>query len=50
LGRASTLRAEINIRKIETPSLKYKIHDNIKIILVGNLDGENEGKSKVYYL
>ena len=55
LGRASAPAAEVSLREVETPSLKRNIHDNVRTILAGNLDGgnldgENEGKAKVYYL
>ena len=54
MGRVFTLVAEVSLREVETPSLKRNIYDNIRVILVGNLDGgnldvENEGKTKVYY-
>ena len=49
----------MSLREVETPSLKPSIYINIRIIMVGNLDGgnldggnldgENEGKTKVYY-
>ena len=60
LGRASPSAAEVNPREIETPSSKRKIHDNVRPMLAGNLDGgnldggnldgENEGKAKVHHL
>ena len=55
LGMVSALAAEVSLREVEAPSLKRNIHDNARIILVGNLnggnlDGENEGKAKVYHL
>lgn len=45
---------KINLKKIETPLLKRNIHDNIKVILIGNLNeenlnGENKNKVKIYY-
>lgn len=54
MGRASILIAEVSLRKIETSLLKRNIHDNMRVILVENLNkenmnGENEGKVKVYY-
>ena len=36
-------------REVETPSLKRNIHDNVRVMLIGNLDDESEGKAKVYY-
>ena len=55
LGRASAPAAEVSPREVETPSSKRNIHDNVRIILAGNLDGgnldgENEGKAKVHHL
>ena len=51
----SVLLAEVSLREIETLSLKRNIYNNMRIILVGNLDGgnldnENESKVKVYHL
>ena len=45
----------MSLREIETPSSKRNIHDNVRIILIENLneenlDDENEGKAKVYHL
>lgn len=39
----------MNLKEIETSSLKRNIHDNVRVILAGNLDDENESKAKVYY-
>ena len=44
----------MSLRKIETSSLKRNIHDNIRAILIENLDkenlnGENQSKVKVHY-
>ena len=55
LGRVSTPAAEVSPREVETPSSKRNIHDNVRKILAGNLDGgnldrENEGKAKVHHL
>lgn len=55
MGRASFSAAEVRLREIETPSLKRNIYDNVRTILIGNLDeenlyGENEGKVKVHHL
>ena len=55
LGRASAPAAEVSPREVETPSSKRNIHDNVRTILAGNLDGgnldgENEGKAKVHHL
>ena len=55
LGRASAPAAEVSPREVETPSSKRNIHDNVRKILAGNLDGgnlddENEGKAKVHHL
>ena len=55
MRRAFILVAEVSSREVETPSLKRNIYDNMRKILAGNLnggnlDGENEGKAKVYYL
>ena len=54
LGRASAPAAEVSLREIETPSSKRNIHDNVRAMLAGNLDGgsldgENEGKAKVHH-
>ena len=55
LGRVSAPAAEVSPREVETPSSKRNIHDNVRKILAGNLDGgnldrENEGKAKVHHL
>ena len=55
LRRASAPAAEMSPREVETPSSKRNIHDNVRTILTGNLDGgnldgENEGKAKVHHL
>lgn len=49
------LVAKVSLREIKTPSLKRNIYDNIRKILIENLDKENlnrenENKVKVYYL
>ena len=54
LGRASAPAAEVDPREIETSSSKRNIHDNVREMLAGNLDGgsldgENEGKAKVHH-
>ena len=55
LGKVSAPAAEVSPREVETPSSKRSIHDNVRKILAGNLDGgnldgENEGKAKVHHL
>lgn len=45
---------KVNLREIETPLSKRNIHENIRIILIENLDeenldDENENKVKVYH-
>ena len=55
LGRASPSGAEVSPREVQTPSSKRNIHDNVRTILAGNLDGgnlygKNEGKAKVHHL
>ena len=54
LGKTSASAAEVSLREVEIPSSKRNIHDNVRAILVGNLnggnlDGENEGKAKVHH-
>ena len=54
LGRESAPAAEVSPREVETPSSKRNIHDNVRAMLAGkldggNLDGENEGKAKVHH-
>ena len=54
LGRASAPAAEVSPREVETPSSKRSIHGNVRTMLAGNLDGgnldvENEGKTKVHH-
>ncbi len=54
LGRAFAPAAEVSPREVETPSSKRNVHDNVRAILAGNLDGgnldgENEGKAKVHH-
>ena len=54
LGRAFAPAAEVSPREVETPSSKRNIHDNVRAMLAGNLDGgnldgENEGKAKVHH-
>ena len=49
LGGASAPAADVSPREVETPSSKRKIHDNVRAMLAGNLDGENEGKAKVHH-
>ena len=54
LGRASAPAAEVGPREIEMSSSKRNIHDNVREMLAGNLDGgsldgENEGKAKVHH-
>ena len=54
LGRASAPAAEVSPREVETPSSKPSIHVNVRTIMAGNLDGgnldgENEGKTKVHH-
>lgn len=49
LGKASAQTAEVSPREVETPSSKCNIHDNVRAMLAGNLDGENEGKTKVHH-
>jgi len=49
LKRASALAAEVGLREVETPLSKRNIHDNVRAILAGNLDGGNEGKAKVHH-
>ena len=44
----------MSLRKIKISSLKRNIHDNIRVMLVGNLNkenlnGENKDKVKVHY-
>ena len=48
LERASAPAAEASLGEIETPSSKRNIHDNVRAMLAGKLDGENEGKAKVH--
>ena len=50
LRRASAPAAEVSPREVETPSSKRNIHDNVRAMLAGNLDGENESKAKVHHL
>ena len=47
--RISTPAAEVSPREVETPSSKRNIHDNVRAMLAGNLDGKNEGKTKVHH-
>ena len=49
LGRASAQIAEVSLREVETPSSKRNIHDNVRAMLAGNLDGDNEDKAKVHH-
>ena len=49
LGRVSAPAAEVSPREVETPSSKRNSHDNVRAMLAGNLDGENEGKTKVHH-
>ncbi len=49
LGRTSPPAAEVSPGEVETPSSKRNIHDNVRALLAGNLDGENEGKTKVHH-
>ena len=49
LRRASILIAKVSLREIETSSLKRNIYNNIRALLIENLDSENESKIKVYY-
>ena len=48
-GRTSPPAAEVSSGEVETPSSKRNIHDNVRALLAGNLDGENEGKTKVHH-
>ena len=54
LRRAFASAAEVSPREVETPSSKRNVHDNVRAMLAGNLDGgtldvENEGKTKVHH-
>ena len=49
LGRTSPPAAEVSPGEVETPSSKRNIHDNVRALLAGNVDGENEGKTKVHH-
>ena len=54
LGRAFASAAEVSPREVETPSPKRNVHDNVRAMLAENLDGgnldvENEGKTKVHH-
>ena len=49
LGRASALAVEASLREVETPPSKPNIHNNVRAMLAGKLDGENEGKAKVHH-
>ncbi len=54
LGRAFASAAEVSPREVETPSSKRNVHDNARAMLAENLDGgnldvENEGKTKVHH-
>ena len=48
-GRTSPPAAEVSSGEVETPSSKRNIHDNVRALLAGNLDGENEGKTRVHH-
>lgn len=49
LGRSSALAATRNLMETEQPSLNRNLHNNIKTMLTGNMDGQNEGETKVYH-
>ena len=54
LRRAFASAAEINPKKIETPSSKRNVHDNVRAILAKNLDErnldvENDDKTKIHH-
>ncbi len=49
LGRTSPPAAEASQEEVETLSSERNIHDNMRALLAGNLDGENEGKTKVHH-
>lgn len=54
MRRAFVLTAEVSSREIEKSSLKRNIYNNIRVMLIENLDGENldnenESKAKVYH-
>ena len=44
LRRASAPAAEMSPREVETPSSKRNIHDNVRTISTGNLDGGKSGR------
>jgi len=44
-----TRSAEVSLGEVETLSSKRNIHDNVRAMLAGNLDGGNEGKAKVHH-
>ena len=48
-GRTSPPAAEVSSGEVETYSSKRNIHDNVRALLAGNLDGKNEGKTKVHH-
>ena len=39
----------MSLKEIETSSLKYNIHDNMKALLIRNLNDENESKIKIHH-
>lgn len=54
LRKAFILVAKVSLREIKTSSLKRNIYNNIRIILIENLNeenlnSENKSKVKVYY-
>ena len=47
--RSSSPAGEVSLREIGMPSSKRNIHDNVRAMLAGNLDGENEDQAKVHH-